>query len=240
MANTNNSIEEKEFLEMKVKNAYLNRIVEAGNNARPIYAMPTILEANFQGTRIHKNAPYPDEDECMKLRDKSSDFVATKKLILKGYGDWDFSVVMVKSSHFSNRKDFDEIMLQRSRSSFGRVIPKVYPSISLVDAFRQVHVKVSVDTANVLSSATEEQRDKFNFYFWQCGQTEAEKRMLNSLLLKLFGSPSRRDTVDCKGYEAGFKELTIYDFKFYFEDGNASHGTARHGDYYLYFGFSSS
>lgn len=239
MANTHNSIAEQEFLEMKMKNPYLNRIIEAGNNCQPKYAMPSILQANCQGTKIHKNAPYPDEDKCMK-RDQFSNLISTKKLILTSYGDWDISIVMVKSSNFSNRKDFDEIVLQRSRSSFGRVIPKVYSSISLLDALRQVHVKVSVDTANVLASATEEQRDKYDSYFWQYGKAKTEQRLLNSLLLKLFGSPSRRDTFAEKGYEAGFKELTIYDFNFYFEGGNASHGTARHGDYYLYFDFGSS
>lgn len=239
MPNTDNSNEEKQFIEMKMKNAYLNRIIDAGNNYRPKYAMPTILTANCQGLKIHKNAPYPDEDECMK-RDQSSNFISTKKLILTSYGDWDISVVMVKSSNFSNRNDFDQIMLERSRSAFGGVVPKVHSSISLLDAFRQVHVNIAVDAAHVLSSATEEQREKYDSYFWQYGKTRTEKRLLNSLLLKLFGSPSRQDTVDDQGYEAGFKELTIHDFNFYFEDGNGSHGTARHGDFYLYFGFGSS
>lgn len=239
MADTQKRIQEKEFLEMKMTNTYLNRIIEAGNNYRPKYAMPTILRANCQGTKIHKNAPYPDEDECMK-RDQFSDFITTKKLILTSYGDWDISVVMVKSSNFSNRKDFEEIMLQGSRSSFGSVIPTSYSSISLLDAFRQMHVKISVDTANVLASATEEQREKYDVCFWQYGKEKTERRLLNSLLLRLFGPPSRQDTVDYKGYEAGFKELTVYDFNFYFEGGNASHGTARHSDYYLYFDFGTS
>lgn len=240
MANTHKSIEEQQFIEMIAKNSYLNRIIEAGNNYRPRYSMPTLLVANCGGTRVHKNAPYPDEDECMK-RDQSSNFISTKKLILTSWGDWEIWVVMVKSSNFSNRNDFDQIMLQGSRSSHGNVVPTVYPSISLLDAFRRIHVNISVDTAHVLSSATEEQREKYDSYFWQYGKTETDKRLLNSLLVKLFGPSSRQDNVDDQGSdEAGFKELKIYDLNFYSEGGNTSHGTARHGDFYLYFKFDSS
>lgn len=231
--------EKKEYLEMKSKNSYLNRIIKAGNNRRPRYAMPTILRANCQGTKIHKYVPHPDEDECM-TRDQSSNFISTNKLILSSHGDWEISVVMVKSQNFDSREDFDEIMLEGSRSSFGGTPPTVYSSISLLDAFRKLHVKISVDTENVLSSATEEQRETYDSYFWKYGKEKTKKRLLNSLLLKLFGSPSTKDTVDYKGYEAGFKELTIYEFRFYYEDGNTSQGTARHGDYFLYFRYDTS
>lgn len=223
MDTTGKSIVEK-YLEMKMNNRYINRIIKSGNNCRPKYAMRKILLADCGGTKIHKN-------ECMKRE---------QKLILTSGGDWEMQAVMVKSSHFSNQKDFDEIMLEKSHSSFEHAKPKMFSNISFVKEFQLMHMKKTVDTMTVLSSASEEQRDKYELNVWQYGKEKTEKRLLNSLLLQLFGSPSRLDAVDYKGYEGGFKELTIYDFYWYYEGGNGSHGTARHGDYYLYFGYSTS
>ncbi|KAJ6632767.1 hypothetical protein Bhyg_16006 [Pseudolycoriella hygida] len=117
---------------------------------------------------------------------------------------------------------------------------EIWLSISLVNAFQQFDVNVSVDAGIVLSSSTEEQRDNYDLSLRQHGKAKTDKRLLNTLLLKLFGPPSRNDSVDYRGYADGFKELTIYEFNFYYQDGNSSSGTARHNDHYLYFAFDTS
>jgi len=188
------------------------------------------------------------------------DSVLCPRLKAKSSGNWTLTVGVAPVTQFSTRWEFDDCFLTSYDYGFLHLRPDIpyldeESDIPIRKVFEAAGVELSIDMECIAANggAPKRQIRKIKKYLKSCSDPNSELKLKRleamffyEAMTELFGSTnvSGYDSIPFGSGESEechtVKSYMVTDYKLHRCNGNFTEVTCRQGDYYMYFGYSSS
>jgi hypothetical protein len=215
---------------MSIKEKFAKNIFKLSN-------IPCLFAIDYDKVLVNKNAPHPNEMECLEELDVESNLLETEKLIAENR-DAQLKIGIISVKHFESRKELDGIYLKSiNQEAYSKQIDK----ISINKAFELLDVNVSCNMEYYSNNREELEKDLKRKVTNECELKEEklEQELFYNLMCKWFGnesessfdSISKSEIMNDKVYE---KSYMLQEFCVHFST-NYYYATAQRENYYLIF-----
>ena len=200
---------------------------------------PRILYLRNGKIFINKNAPYPDElealdDSILFIKDLE---IPTEKLRATSFGDWLCEVRTINSKYFATREKFDDLFISKSERKTRHDWVSAN-RISIRRALEKIGAKIRCNMDYYLNHQNELENDldrkiDLSIELKKENRKKLEKELFYKLMCKLFGNEGSSEA------ENDQKQFMLNDLRLLSFDGNDLFASAKRGNYYFLFYYSS-